>query len=746
MADHGVEKPNLKIHNLSEREDKWYLGGGQRLLFAPPFPLWLTTPGFWDEAQFYEFRLSPIFTLTLLDEKEKPIALEVVERRWTPAEFSITYRAKNFLLRESRILLPPDTLASVFTVKNSRRMPLALHAILWNVEDKEKNSISLLKVESDIVSYRMDVAGGVWTAMSLSPPPGSPSSILSYSVNLSERTAIQPHWYLTPWVESFHQHLPNQIQTTGVSPAGLLYIGLHRSIHIPGGERITFMACRSFSLTLNGAMEAVKSARRQSDPVEVARTWWQSLFSRFPTFSCSNPFIQASYLHRVYGLWLNTVPGGLGTIRHPAVCEGISYFRSPIAYSAPAQVFETRWMKSSEIPWGILLNFIESQKTDGSFYGILRLFAPPEEAFYHANWGRALLKLYAIHPDPSLLNIVYRALSDYAKYFDEVRDLEKSGLYDVVNHFETGQEFMSRYTAVHPTADAENWGSVFRLKGVDATVYIYELKRALAQAAALLKKAEETEKWNRQADAIREAIRLRMWNQRTGMFSDIDPSTGQKTNIKAAICFYPYLTDIVRKPHVRRLARHLFNPEEFWTPFPVPATSIDDRTFSPTPEWKGKRHNCPWNGRVWPMVNSHIADALGYVAYHIDPRFKPRLAEFLLRYLKMLFWDEDVTRPNCYEHYNPFTGEPSAYRGIDDYMHSWVADLIIQYIAGFHPSIERRFTVDPLPIPLSRLTIENIPFQGHRITIKRRRDEQTVYVDGKRVASPRVGKPFHHSL
>jgi len=614
------------------------------------------------------------------------------------------------------------------------------------VEDKEKNAISLLKVESDIVSYRMDTAGGIWTAMTLSLASDSPSTPLSYSVNLSERTAIQPHWYLTPWVESFHQRLPNKIQTTGVSPSGLLYIGLHRSIRIPGGERLTFMGYRSFSLTLNGAVEAVKGARRQSDPVRSAQNGWQSLFSRFPAFSCSNPFIQTSYFYRVYGLWLNTVPGGLGTVRHPAVCEGISYFRSPISYSAPAQVLETRWLKSSEIPWGILLNFVESQKTDGSFYGILRLFQPPDNAFYHANWGRALMELYAIHPDISLLNIVYQALTRYAKYFDEVRDPEKSGLYDVVNHFETGQEFMSRYTAVHPIADAENWGNIFRLKGVDATVYLYELKRALARAAVLLKKSEEAEEWNRQADAIREAIRLKMWNQRTGLFSDIDPSTGRRTNIKAAIAFYPYLTDIVRKPQVRRLARHLFNPEEFWTPFPVPATSTDDPTFSPTPEWKGKRHNCPWNGRVWPMLNSHIADALGYVAYHIDPRLKPRLAEFLLRFLKMLFWEGDVTRPNCYEHYNPFTGEPSAYRGIDDYMHSWVADLIIRYIAGFHPSLESRFTIDPLPISLSRLTIEDIPFQGHRISIKRRKDEQTVYVDGKRVATPTLSKPFHYSL
>ena len=30
------------------RDDKWYLGSGDGIIFAPPFPLWLDAPGFWD--------------------------------------------------------------------------------------------------------------------------------------------------------------------------------------------------------------------------------------------------------------------------------------------------------------------------------------------------------------------------------------------------------------------------------------------------------------------------------------------------------------------------------------------------------------------------------------------------------------------------------------------------------------------------------------------------------------------------
>ena len=49
------------------RSDKWYLGGGDRLLWAPPFPVWLEHPGLWDEAHYFNHSIFPCFTWTLLD-------------------------------------------------------------------------------------------------------------------------------------------------------------------------------------------------------------------------------------------------------------------------------------------------------------------------------------------------------------------------------------------------------------------------------------------------------------------------------------------------------------------------------------------------------------------------------------------------------------------------------------------------------------------------------------------------------
>ena len=50
-----------------------------------------------------------------------------------------------------------------------------------------------------------------------------------------------------------------------------------------------------------------------------------------------------------------------------------------------------------------------------------------------------------MHPDLAALRRCYEGLSRYARWLCDARDPEGSGMYNVANHFETGQEYMSRY-------------------------------------------------------------------------------------------------------------------------------------------------------------------------------------------------------------------------------------------------------------------------------------------------------------
>jgi hypothetical protein len=251
---------------------------------------------------------------------------------------------------------------------------------------------------------------------------------------------------------------------------------------------------------------------------------------------------------------------------------------------------------------------------------------------------------------------------------------------DVTDQYETGQEYMSRYQAVDKDADRHGWENRIRLKGIDVTVYAYALYRCLERIASRAGVAGESAHWRGYAERTARAVREVMWDAAAGMFFDVDPRTMQRTGVSAAVCFYPYFTDLAGEEHLAGLERNLLDPARFWTAYPVPSSALDDPYFNAIAEWKGKRHVCPWNGRVWPMTNSHVMEALGRWGDAPHPRLRAAAGQFLPRFVRMMFHDGDLDRPNCYEHYNPFTGAASVYRGIDDYQHSWVADLIIQCV------------------------------------------------------------------
>jgi hypothetical protein len=106
----------------------------------------------------------------------------------------------------------------------------------------------------------------------------------------------------------------------------------------------------------------------------------------------------------------------------------------------------------------------------------------------------------------------------------------------------------------------------------------------------------------------------------------------------------------------------------------------------------------------------------------------------------MLFHDGDLARPNCYEHYHPFTGRASVYRGIDDYQHSWVLDLLIRGVAGLDCT-ERGLVLDPLPVDVAWATLDGLVVRGRRVAVERRGADLTIRVDGRSHAG-HVGAPL----
>src|SRR5437870_13540752 len=122
-----------------ERDDKWFLAGGGAAMFAPTFPRFLDSFGFWDEAYFADVRLERLFTVLALDEKGRPLNLRRDGRRWTPDALTQTYVTPDGLrIREDKVVTARDTLASRMSIYNEGKRARPLQLILWSLQDRNE--------------------------------------------------------------------------------------------------------------------------------------------------------------------------------------------------------------------------------------------------------------------------------------------------------------------------------------------------------------------------------------------------------------------------------------------------------------------------------------------------------------------------------------------------------------------------------------------------------------------------------
>ena len=86
----------------------------------------------------------------------------------------------------------------------------------------------------------------------------------------------------------------------------------------------------------------------------------------------------------------------------------------------------------------------------------------------------------------------------------------------------------------------------------------------------------------------------------------------------------------------------------------------------------------------------------------------------------MMFHNGDLKYPNCYEHYNPDSGTASIYRGVDDYMHSWVIDLIMKYVIGINIENEN-VRINPLNRNLD-FYLDNLTIRNKHLIVEKKGD------------------------
>ena len=723
---------------LLSRPDKWYLGAGDGLVWAPPFPAWHDTPGFWDDAHLLQYPVGPLFAVSFVAPGGEPLPARADATHWTPAHLTLDYLlAPGLHAREVRGAPGEQRLASEWHLENRSGRTWELHVVQWTAVPGESVPEAGVELAGEGLRLRRRLEDRKAQAVEVELHYALGPRASGRAAYRSEHSGPTPNFALTPFYDRWPAGggLRDEIRLGGLDARGLVYLGLCRRLVVRRHGSARFAATVRVVAAPGAVAANVAVTPRPGVPGRQAVRSWKTFTAGVPRFRSSDEHFNRYWWYRWYGLRLNRVPAGLGQYRHDTVCEGIGYFHQPISYSAMCHLRELRWAATPAWAQGVAHTFLDRLRPDGSMPGRVYLDHLVQPDFYHADWGGAIGDLLDAHPDAAWLGSITPALSAYGEWLLRTRDAEGSGMIDVVDQYETGQEYMSRYEAVDPDADRYGWENRIRLKGIDVTLYAWRLFAFLAERVP---EAAARPTWAARAARTAEAIRNRMWDPTLGMFSDVDPATGQRTRVKAAVCFYPYLTELAGPAHLEGFGAHLFNPAEFWTPFPVPSSSADDPRFRPDAEWKGKRHVCPWNGRVWPMTNSHVIDALARVVRLHRPSWAPQLVHLVRQFVRMLSFGGDPARPNSFEHYHPITGRASVYRGIDDYQHSWVNDLLARHVAGLLPRGAEGVLVDPLPFG-GRTELRGAVVAGHTVDVAVQEGRFEVRVDGRRAGRGRVG-------
>jgi hypothetical protein len=702
---------------LLARDDKWQLGAGDGTIFAPPAPQWLDIPGCWDGLTLYDRFFAPLFTITILDDEGRELTARASVRRWTPAELTLQYRlGQGITASEVRTMHPGGVFVSEW--RFAAYKPARIHLIAWTAQPGEQIASGSVTYNGALAFVRaLDTTPEGAVRAELAVVGGA----VSWSARRSAEAMGAPRWQNTPFADWQRGALARDIGPEPVLSDGTFFGAVHRTLDVEYGGASAAFAMRIVPAerSLQGEPPREPVAPRHGTIGGASRKRWSDFFASVPEFRCSDPYVEMAYWHRWYALQLNAVRGARGAWATVRACEGPALLHRPSALSTNGLVADLRWSSDGEWARGALTALLAAQRDDGSIPAVLAFGKSAAAAAAPARFdiGGALAALDELAPDDTFLAMCYEKLARYAEWLRIATDADGTGLFDLDR---AADNFGPRSA-----------GESGRVKAVDATVDAYQLFRHLERMAGRVS-FDDVDRWRTLGDMTRDAVRQRMWSDAAGSFGDIDAESGAPTGVLTSAALLPLGTDIAELSHRTAMTERLVDPAMFATTYPVPTLAAHDPRFSADGVWEGRRALRPTNGRVWPLRNAPLIDAVAWAARAgpTDSPLRAAAATLLRRHIRMLFANGDLRRISAFEHYNPFTGRGSAYRGVDDVPHGALIDLIFRYVLGVGV-LDGAIVVDPLPFGLEYAEVRGLHIRGRTLDVIVSASRVTVTVDGE---------------
>jgi putative isomerase len=302
-----------------------------------------------------------------------------------------------------------------------------------------------------------------------------------------------------------------------------------------------------------------------------------------------------------------------------------------------------------------------------------------QAAFDNVSWDRSqppigstvILEIFKRYGDKWFLEEVYDELLRWNRWWannrdvdgylawgsnmvpDSLKSIEKNNLKAAM--YESGLDNSPMYDDV--PFDKER--NVMLLADVGLMSFYIMDCNSMVEIATILGKNDEAKKIKKRAEKYKKTLAT-LWDEETGIFLNKRLDTGEKSYRLTPTNFYPMLTKAcTQKQAETMMAKHYFNPDEFYGEFVMPSVARNDPAF---------KDNTYWRGRIWAPMNFLVY--MGMCNYDV-PEAKADLIK-RSNALLMKSWNEDGS---IYENYNGTTGVGNDVGDSDGFYH-WGALLI----------------------------------------------------------------------
>ena len=205
------------------------------------------------------------------------------------------------------------------------------------------------------------------------------------------------------------------------------------------------------------------------------------------------------------------------------------------------------------------------------------------------------LEVAELYGDEAFLTRAYGACSRWDAWLVRYRDTRGTGLCELFCEFDSGHDHSPRLAGVPrkcPDDDARICPKDGKLPYLapDLSASVYGGRVALSRMAERLGKLGEAQAWRERAEAIRAALLRHCYCEEDECFYDVDAG-GDFVRVRGDLLTRVLGEHVVGQDLFERIyARHIRNPDAFWTPYPLPSISAEDPAFVhslPPNSWGG---------------------------------------------------------------------------------------------------------------------------------------------------------------